>query len=137
MKKIIFICLFPFFAYGQNIKPAINLDGEWVAYPYGKDNKYDFYDPYIKYQFKADSFNCSNSMGIGNKNFVSRGVFFLQNNKIVFKTSSECKFGKTLKKVPPAVPIRVWLLLVIFAWRQNRFPCGQLAYRRDNTASNS
>ena len=23
---------------------------------------------------------------------------------IVFKTSSECKFGKTLKNVPPAVP---------------------------------
>lgn len=28
-------------------------------------------------------------------------------NIIVFKTSSECKFGKTLKNVPPAVPIRV------------------------------
>jgi len=26
---------------------------------------------------------------------------------IVFKTSSECKFGNTLKKVPPTVPIRV------------------------------
>ncbi len=58
-------------------------------------------------------------------------------NIIVFKTSSECKFGKTLKNVPPAVPIRVWLLLVIFARLQCRFPCGQLAYRRDNTASNS
>ena len=29
---------------------------------------------------------------------------------IVFNTSSECKFGKTLKKVPPAVPITVELL---------------------------
>ena len=29
---------------------------------------------------------------------------------IVFKTSSECKFGKTLKNVPPAVPITVELL---------------------------
>jgi len=29
---------------------------------------------------------------------------------IVLSTSSECKFGKTLKKVPPAVPITVELL---------------------------
>jgi hypothetical protein len=27
--------------------------------------------------------------------------------------------------------------LVILAWLQCRFPCGQLAYRRDNTSSNS
>ena len=32
---------------------------------------------------------------------------------IVFKTSSECKFGKKLKKVPPAVPITVELLCAI------------------------
>ena len=31
-------------------------------------------------------------------------------NKTVFKTSSECKFGTTLKNVPPAVPIKVVLL---------------------------
>jgi hypothetical protein len=29
---------------------------------------------------------------------------------IVFSTSSECRFGKTLKNVPPAVPITVELL---------------------------
>ena len=58
-------------------------------------------------------------------------------NITVFKTSSECKFGNTLKKVPPAVPIRVWLPVVIHAWWQNRFPCGQLAYSRDHTTGNS
>ena len=31
-------------------------------------------------------------------------------NKTVFKTSSECKFGTTLKNVPPAVLINVGLL---------------------------
>ena len=35
-------------------------------------------------------------------------------NKTVFKTSSECKFGNTLKNVPPAVPINVGLLDCIF-----------------------
>ncbi len=58
-------------------------------------------------------------------------------NIIVFKTSSECKFGKTLKKVPPAVPIRVWSLWFILVWRQFRFPCGQLAHRRYHSARNS
>ncbi|WP_222609782.1 hypothetical protein, partial [Flavobacterium psychrophilum] len=44
---------------------------------------------------------------------------------IVFKTSSECKFGKTLKNVPPAVPITVELLCCI-----GFFGCGcQLANR--------
>jgi len=40
-------------------------------------------------------------------------------NITVFKTSSECKFGKTLKKVPPAVPIAVELLCCIYF-----FGCG-------------
>jgi hypothetical protein len=31
----------------------------------------------------------------------------------VFRTSSECKLGKILKNVPPAVPITVVLLSVI------------------------
>jgi hypothetical protein len=31
----------------------------------------------------------------------------IEANTTVLKTSSECKFGNTLKKVPPAVPIRV------------------------------
>ena len=57
-------------------------------------------------------------------------------NIIVFKTSSECRFGKILKNVPPTVPIRVWLLLVILAWGQCRFPCGQLAHCRDHSARN-
>ena len=45
---------------------------------------------------------------------------------IVFKTSSECKFGKTLKNVPPAVPTNVVLLFcnaIIFC-------CGQLTKSR-------
>ena len=35
-------------------------------------------------------------------------------NITVFRTSSECKFGTTLKNVPPAVPINVGLLDCIF-----------------------
>ena len=35
-------------------------------------------------------------------------------NTIVFRTSSEFKFGKTLKNVPPAVPTKVGLLFDIF-----------------------
>jgi hypothetical protein len=34
-------------------------------------------------------------------------------NITVFKISSECKFGRTLKNVPQAVPITVELLSVI------------------------
>lgn len=38
----------------------------------------------------------------------------IEANKTVFKISSECKFGTTLKNVPPAVPINVGLLDCIF-----------------------
>lgn len=46
-------------------------------------------------------------------------------NKTVFKTSSECKFGTILKKVPPAVPINVGLLtcISIFADSGNLTNC--------------
>lgn len=49
---------------------------------------------------------------------------------IVLRTSSECKFGKTLKNVPPAVPITVELLCCI------AFLGCQLANRRNNASSN-
>ena len=53
-------------------------------------------------------------------------------NMTVFKTSSECKFGKILKNVPPAVPITVELLCCI-----GFFGCGcQLANCRNDTTSN-
>ena len=52
-------------------------------------------------------------------------------NKTVFKTSSECKFGKTLKNVPPAVPINVGLLLVILNFVKDLFVrCRYLTYCR-------
>jgi hypothetical protein len=45
-------------------------------------------------------------------------------NKTVFKTSSEYKYGTTLKKVPPAVPIKVGLLDCISIFADG----GNLAY---------
>ena len=52
---------------------------------------------------------------------------------IVFKISSECKFGKMLKNVPPAVPTKVELLccIVIMSFAKDHIlACCQLAYGR-------
>ena len=52
---------------------------------------------------------------------------------IVFKISSEFRFGKTLKNVPPAVPTTVELLccIVIMTFtKDDILACCQLAYGR-------
>ncbi|MET3049855.1 hypothetical protein [Flavobacterium psychrophilum] len=41
------------------------------------------------------------------KDIVKLTIAPTEANTTVFKTSSECKFGNTLKNVPPAVPINV------------------------------
>ncbi len=50
-------------------------------------------------------------------------------NITVFRTSSECKFGNTLKNVPPAVPITVELPCCIdfFGCRGQLANCGHYA----------
>lgn len=55
----------------------------------------------------------------------------IEANKTVFKISSECKFGTTLKNVPPAVPINVGLLVVILNFVKDLFvDCRNLTYCR-------
>ena len=81
-------------------------------------------------QLELDYFLCFRIKILSTKDIVKLTIAPRVARIIVLSTSSECKFGKTLKNVPPAVPITVELLCSI-----NFFGC-QLANSRQNTASN-
>jgi hypothetical protein len=84
-------------------------------------------------QLELDYFLCFLIKNLRTKDIVKLTTAPTDANNIVFIKSSECRFGKTLKNVPPAVPITVELLCGI-----GFFGCAcQLTNRRNNTASNS
>lgn len=61
-------------------------------------------------QLELDYFLCFLMKILSTKDIVKLTIAPSVARIIVFSTSSECKFGKTLKNVPPAVPITVELL---------------------------
>ena len=61
-------------------------------------------------QLKLNYFLCFLIKNLSSIDIVKLTSAPIVANKTVLKTSSECKFGTTLKNVPPAVPIKVGLL---------------------------
>lgn len=58
-------------------------------------------------QLELDYFLCFLMKNLRIKDIVKLTNAPTEASTTVFKTSSECKFGNTLKNVPPAVPINV------------------------------
>ena len=58
-------------------------------------------------QLELDYFLCFLMKNLSTKDIVKLTNAPTEASTTVFKTSSECKFGNTLKNVPPAVPINV------------------------------
>ncbi|AIJ37760.1 hypothetical protein FPSM_01265 [Flavobacterium psychrophilum] len=58
-------------------------------------------------QLELNYFLCFLIKNLSTKDIVKLTIAPTEANTTVFKTSSECKFGNTLKNVPPAVPINV------------------------------
>jgi len=58
-------------------------------------------------QLELDYFLCFLMKNLSIKDIVKLTNAPTEASTTVFKTSSECKFGNTLKNVPPAVPINV------------------------------
>lgn len=58
-------------------------------------------------QLESNYFLCFLIKNLSTKDIVKLTKAPTDASTTVFKTSSECKFGNTLKNVPPAVPINV------------------------------